>query len=374
MNTAQGILRNQNGVVIVYVAIAMVIFLGFAALAVDVGHIMVARTELQKIADGAALAGARALGRLYQCNGDLTATDATCQAMSGDDQLSYVADVAAIRQAAKDVALQNQAGGSTTGIVINDADIVIGNWDPVHYPRPDNDPLRPTDISPDAVRVTARRDSEANGPITNFFARILGIDTTNVSATATAALTGQTTVDEGGLPVPMGISSYFFDNPEFCHDNITFYPSNSPDSCAGWHIYDQDAYNHANDRALRDTIGDLDSGDYQSPALTVGTEFKFTGGTMSTQTFDAMQTLYLHNADADGNWAVSVPVYQAEDCGNPSGELAIVGFARVIITGVEASPEHTIYGTVECDYVDPENSRGGGNYYGTKGSIPGLVE
>jgi hypothetical protein len=82
----------------------------------------------------------------------------------------------------------------------------------------------------------------------------------------------------------------------------------------------------------------------------------------------------IHNADADGNWAVSVPVYQAEDCGNPSGELAIVGFARVIITGVEASPEHTIYGTVECDYVDPENSRGGGNYYGTKGSIPGLVE
>ena len=68
-------LKDNKGVTAVVVAIFLVGFIGFAALAIDVGYLMTARNELQNIADGAALAGARTLGRIYECNGDLTATD-----------------------------------------------------------------------------------------------------------------------------------------------------------------------------------------------------------------------------------------------------------------------------------------------------------
>jgi Flp pilus assembly protein TadG len=51
---------NESGVVIVIVAIALIVLLAFAGLAIDVGHVMVVRNELQNAADAAALAGASA--------------------------------------------------------------------------------------------------------------------------------------------------------------------------------------------------------------------------------------------------------------------------------------------------------------------------
>lgn len=52
---------NQNGAVIVLVAILTVLFLGIAALAIDVYHVYVVRNELQNAADAGALYGARVL-------------------------------------------------------------------------------------------------------------------------------------------------------------------------------------------------------------------------------------------------------------------------------------------------------------------------
>src|SRR4030067_1579475 len=54
-------LNDQKGIVIVIVAILIAVFIGFAALAVDIGHLYVVRNELQNAADAGALAGARFL-------------------------------------------------------------------------------------------------------------------------------------------------------------------------------------------------------------------------------------------------------------------------------------------------------------------------
>ena len=51
-------LKSEKGVTLVYVALLLVVFLGMAALAVDVGYLMVSKNELQNAADAAALAGA----------------------------------------------------------------------------------------------------------------------------------------------------------------------------------------------------------------------------------------------------------------------------------------------------------------------------
>jgi Flp pilus assembly protein TadG len=55
------LLNDQRGVTIVIVAIMIAVFIGFAALAVDISHLYVVRNELQNAADAGALAGARVL-------------------------------------------------------------------------------------------------------------------------------------------------------------------------------------------------------------------------------------------------------------------------------------------------------------------------
>lgn len=100
MKTTKIKFRNERGVVAPLVAIMLSVLLGAVALAIDVGYMMNTRTELQRIADGAALAGARTLGRLYECNADL----ASCtQPMPYEDQLNYEPDSAVIKQASIDV-------------------------------------------------------------------------------------------------------------------------------------------------------------------------------------------------------------------------------------------------------------------------------
>lgn len=367
-------LFNQRGVTALIVASMMVVFLGLAALAVDVGFTLVTRNQLQNVSDAGSLAATRKLGSIYE-------------PMSPTEVGSYVCDPATIVPVAQAVALENAAAGKN--ITVNGADVIIGQWK--RDPADNKMKLYPTLNQPDAVRVIGRRDSSGlsvEGPITTFFAKIFGINTLNVRAGATSALTGQSTADEGGLPVPVGISKCWFENqPEFhfCNQPIRFYPTGDPTSCAGWHVFDR--YSNAPDSRLRTTIGDLESGSYQSPETNAGqTQFEFTGGTMSIQTFAAMKSLFdsrkgLNDGiiDKDTNpetWTASVPVYDADcvnsPCANPHGATLIVGFATIVITNVQDAPVHQIDGYVICNSYEP--SRGGGGEYGTKGSIPGLVE
>jgi hypothetical protein len=368
MNFQRGKFLDEKGVVVIFVAITIIVFIGIAALAVDIGYAKVARTELQRIADGAALAGARTLGRLYECNRNL---GSTCPGpMPYQDQLTYVADDNAIRQAVANVASQNQAG-SKSNISINSADIEIGNWSATTKTV---DPV--TLISPDAVKVTVRRDTSANGPITTFFAKVMGINTVNVWATATAALTGQSVAGPGGLPIPVGISLAWFQLPRetYCNQNIKFYPTGSMEGCSGWHTYGD---RPANASKLARLLDKLRNGTYTSPETTAGSSvFDFTGGTIASA-FDEMKALfeYMKTRDDDGNpntWTTSVVVYNKTDCTNPNEDLTIVGFSTVVIHTVLESPEKTIVAEVKCDNVEP--GRGGGGNYGTKGSIPGLVQ
>jgi hypothetical protein len=368
-------LREEQGVIFILFIVVLLVLLAFAALALDVGNVMVVRNELQNIADGAALAGARTLGRLYECDGDIV----TCpQPMPYPDQLTYVADDAVIKQACIDTALQNKAGGKT-GITINDTEIVIGTWDATNKRI---DPVTLT--SPDAVQVTARRDATANGPISTFFARIFGMNTVDVSATATAALTGQSTVPKGGLPFPAGIPRYRFENKEFCQQDIKFYPTGDLEGCAGWHVYDENIFN-------KPTLQNILQGLAQDPPLytspeTTAFESTFTfGGGVVANLFDEADALFefMKDRDEDGNpntWTTTVVVYDWDSCDNPNKKILIVGFATVTIREVtgptvpppNTSPVKTIIATVECDKV--ESGRGSAGNYGTKGSIPGLVQ
>jgi hypothetical protein len=368
-NAAQA-MCNHRGTILLVVGLSLTFMIGFIALAVDIGHVMVTKNELQNTADAAALAGTRALGKKYE-------------PMTPLEQTAYVCDPVAdnIVGVVQDVAGQNEAGH--TPIVIMDDEIEVGIWDA------DAKTFAKGYNQPDAVRIKARKDALQNAPIATFFARIFGIDTVDVSATATAALTALSTANVADLELPVGISKVWLDG-SFCNKDIHFYPT---DSCAGWTdfqtkkgSYDPEDKSVSNPDIL-DLLHDIRLRKLPYPGMppqviSNSTQLPFTGGTLSNPTFAEMEALFNSRktcCDESGNfyWDTLVLVYErlgdtTSQCGNPNDTYTIVGFVTIRLTEVIDAAGKYLKANVECDRV--KQGRGGGGKYGTKGSIPNLVQ
>jgi Flp pilus assembly protein TadG len=342
---------NDRGAVAVMIAITLPVLLGFAALSIDIGQALVARNELQDVADAGALAGARRLGTIYQ-------------GLSPAQQVSYtMTDPVPVYSDVQNVASQNYGAGRS--ITVNVGDISIGQWNAT------NKTLTVTSTNPDAVRVTARLDGTTNGPVSTFLANIMGISSVDVRATATAALTGTGTTNPGDLQTPFGISEFRFNDPAYCNAPIRFAPTNDPASCGGWQTFTD----NPNANTLRSQIDGMipTPPTFTSPATQAGaTSLEFYGGNVANA-LNNLYNLYVSKRDATGAWDVLVPVYQSSDCSNPNTAMVVVGYASMKITNVIAPPAgQLVQGTIQCNLV--EGGRGGGGSFGTKGSIPGLVQ
>ena len=346
------LIGNEHGAVAVMSAIFLLLLLTMAAAAIDVGHALVARTELQTAADAGALAGTRALGIIYE-------------AMTPAAQQTYTltnGDRATVEAAVQNTAAANSAAG--VPITINAADISIGTWNSttrVHTP---------TVNQPKAVQVWARRDSSANGPISTFLAGVVGLSSVNVRAVATADMTAVGQTAPGQLDVPFGISTFYF--TQFgCGDAIQFYPNNgTPQACAAWQTFDRSP---SNANTLRNIIDGLRTGSYQSPGTVPGDSLNFINGQVNSA-FPNLIQLYNAKKDANGNWDVFVPVYQSDACTPPNGSLPIVGYAEARITNVQGNPNARISATVLCNIFEGNTTGGGPPYGPVLSTIPGLVE
>jgi hypothetical protein len=349
-------IMSKTGSVLVFSAVGLVMLVSFSALVVDLGFGFVARNELHNISDGAALAGARQLGVIYEA---LPYSDQQTYVMSGADQTAIINAVNAVGTA-------NRAGDSAS-ITIQNADIRIGHWNMA------TKTLTVTAAHPDAVQVRSRRDATANGPITTFLAGIMGFTDMNISAQATAALTPIGITEPGELDLPVGISEEWFKNNN-CNNNIQFFPTNTPTGCAGWSTFEASPSNASK---LRNILQGLDAGTFVTPGVKAGDTFEFIGGKVASALPDLRQ-LFLDKGAVNPNtgvfeWKTFVAVYRSTDCSNPSGTIEIIGFATVIITNVLAPPAgHLIHGTVKCQFL--ALGRGGGGEFGTIGSLPGLVQ
>lgn len=175
-------IKNKRGVVAVVVALSLVAFMGFVALAFDIGYLMVNRNQLQNAADAAALAGA---GHLWYNATSSTPAWSSAQA------------------AASTTAPSNKAGG----ITLVDYEVQTGYWNLGHTPPG----LQSTTITPKAndapaVEVTVRKVAGKNGgPVKTLFGSIIGKSTIDVSAKAIAVSNTSSTVKPGRL-FPLAIS------------------------------------------------------------------------------------------------------------------------------------------------------------------------
>jgi Flp pilus assembly protein TadG len=156
--------QETHGTVIVLTAILIAMLLGFCGLAIDVGHYLVVRNELQNAADAGALAGVRAL--------------------FPNDLSTVTKPVTPDCSTAVTVGLQAAHWNKTDQATTVVADIQTGNWDPVNHQFVagcSNDP-NPA-IFTNAVQVTTHREDT---PL--FLMQVLGAAPKTIAASSVAAI------------------------------------------------------------------------------------------------------------------------------------------------------------------------------------------
>jgi Mg-chelatase subunit ChlD len=133
----------------------LVVVIAFMALAVDVGYLYIVKEDLQTAADAGALAGASGLS------------------VSQDEA----------RNRAVAYGHKNSANG--TAVTLQPSDVQLGLWDPSTrvFTALDSSSTSP----PAAVKVTAQLRQDRGNGVTLFFAKVLGIDSSDVAASAIAS-------------------------------------------------------------------------------------------------------------------------------------------------------------------------------------------
>lgn len=189
----QKFVKGTEGTIMILTGLGLMAFIGFASLAIDMGHLYMVRNELQNVADAAALAGANKL--IVEQNGEA------------------VRDSAAASQAVMDVAQRQSTLSGLAPVDAgerNDLTVTFGNWN-IYAGNPET---AWTDLGSTAgaysnangVRVAIRRgEGVAFGPVTNFLAGIFGKPTTEVGATATAYLGFVASAATGSVDLPLAV-------------------------------------------------------------------------------------------------------------------------------------------------------------------------
>lgn len=162
-------LARRRGQIVVFTAVLLSVVLALLALSIDVGYLYTVRSELQRTADAAAIAGAWELFDRDGKAGSQTASTLTSRAQSKAVQFASLNPVA------------NQAPSLASD------DVVVGY---IANPSNPSDPLLPTPagLLPNAVQVRVQRTSQQNGTVPLFFARAMGLAESSLQAQATAAL------------------------------------------------------------------------------------------------------------------------------------------------------------------------------------------
>jgi hypothetical protein len=160
--------KRPKGTILVLTAFMMIGMLALVAFAVDLGYLNVARAELQRSADAAALAGAWAL--------------IDEDALVGYDNPSYLAEHA--RAYAAQFAQYNPVTSQNPSV--DQQDLAVGYL--ANPTDPSSELLLDGSHPPNAVQVRVRKSSGVNGEVPLFFARALGTQSASMEAVATAAL------------------------------------------------------------------------------------------------------------------------------------------------------------------------------------------
>ncbi len=301
------------------------------AVAIDLGHLYLVKSELQNAADAGANAAAMGLMGINP------------GAMS---PVPISPDCSRALSACQGIVAANKADGQSLQLLTSD--VSFGNWDKNQNRFASTGCSQPQQVN--AVKVAVRKDLSANGAVSLVFAGLLpgGWSSKDLSAQA-LGLTGYV----GYAPPGSGVFPLAIDDnkvpPQHAREPIRIHLSPSTEDGGCWHTF--------NDRSpgASDLRG-LINGSTPSPALEVGSLIKVTQGVADSvlQEFDSQFT------QRGGNWTVLVPVIPAN---SHNDWVQVLGFVALQITAVHShGQDKYLDGITVPDYAAPGVVPGGPNY------------
>lgn len=188
----------QKGSMLITTSLFFIVLIGFAAMAIDVGHLMIARNELQNAADAAALAGANCLDKTT--------------APSGTDCTSTTS-------ATLNWGIASTKANNAVGLNKSDGSILIDGTVTTGYKNLTGTPtgLQPTTLSPvgmydkPAVMVSLGKTSGKNGgPVQTLITKMFGGAAVPITVNAVAVISSPGNVIPGSL-IPVAINKCMYD-------------------------------------------------------------------------------------------------------------------------------------------------------------------
>lgn len=172
-------LTKRRAAIIPMAALLMTLLVGMLAFSIDIGYICAVQAELQNAADAAALAGAQQMQNPFVA---FYSPGQTEQQQIYNQVTTDTSNSASPIPTAQRYAAYNQAGGVNLQLPTSDISFSYYNgtsaFIPASYPT----------FFPNTITVTTRRDNVANNPLGLFFARIFGMTTMSLTATASATI------------------------------------------------------------------------------------------------------------------------------------------------------------------------------------------
>ena len=323
--------NSQRGAVAVIVAVSLVALLSIVAFAVDLGHLLVVRNQVQNAVDAAALRGA---AFLYS---------------PGNPLPNYSPTGPAVTNAIATVPLNISVTGNDT------LNVQAGAWQTLNPAAPSNDA---------AVQVSFTKQ------VALYFAPVFGMNQHAVSATAIAIVQSPTTVGTGGLNMPLAIGSCMFS--QYWNAN-TGQPLNDPNTGQPYVLNIGSAYGYGNPTCTsgqwttlsstqdnRDsTLGSILASGNTSP-VSVGTSLWLQTGN-ETNIYNLV-----NNCSAAGNQScayVTAPVVGSITSGSEQAATALACLHVLSATGGDTKTV-TVQFSTGCA---PGNASGTGASYGVVG-------
>lgn len=324
--------RQERGTVLPITAVYLLVAMGLLAVAIDLGHLFLVRSELQRVADAAALTGAM---RLHT-----PSSGATSGVMSAST------DCARAITAAQAVGSQNDTDGEPTPLA--NIAISLGTWDGSAFTA--TGCANPNLVN--AVQAVASKTTNI------YFAGIFtGSNTTDLAATATVLVGTAGGLPQGYPTLPLAIDD---DKVPSDGETLVMELNSTPEDDGCWHTF---FWQNPASSLLRDII----NGDVETPLINEGDYVKVKEGVSTSVLRQLGQKLSSHG----GTWEVVLPVVPAS---SHTGWAEVLGFAAVRMTLVDS---HGGDKRIEMETMDnqlaPTTIPGGSNNYGLSSGSPRLV-
>jgi Flp pilus assembly protein TadG len=301
-------LNERSGSITIIAAIGMVVFCGFVALAIDIGHMMEIKNELQRSADASAIAGARGLYpvNLYAPN-------------------PYYPNCTSSQAWAEDLVAKNPVDASSATV---NSQVGNYNWSTKVF-------TAGCTSTTNAVSVTASRTG-----VQLYFGSVLGIGPFDIAATATAVMDWAASVPQGTIPVAVNKKYAMNSNPI----KIVFNDDNS--DTGSWFSKPPDSSSASTYKNY------IENG--TCPALQVGDTINLNNGVATS----ALQALGDALTAHGGSWDVYVPMVDTDKFNHNE---PVAGFMPLRITEIqETGNDKHITGTPLKLGIGPGGTNPGG--------------